>query len=229
MKTKYFNVGVVVCLVVVSLVAVSPVRADPTTWPVDSFWNYPYDPSIFDKISFGLYGETPPEWTCLLDFGDGTTYNQCFVDNFKQYTSDGDYTVSVQVNNGSYVSSASRVLSVRTHDVGITKFSVPKSAMAGQTRQIVVNVRNNRYPETVQVELYKVLPDGLLGWVGTLIQSVPVRSGNRTTAFSFNYTFTAEDAYNGKVTFKAMAFILVDIRDALPGDNEASLTVKVGI
>jgi len=222
MKTKYLNLGMVLFLVLGTLLTAYPVQADDVTpWPVDGFWNYPYDPSIFDWISFGLYGATPSNWTCQWDFGDGTTYNECYVDQIKRYTNDGDYTVSVQVTNDlGEVSTASRVLSVRTHDVAITKFTVPQSAKAGQTRQLVVNVSNTRYPERVQVELYKIINNNELAWVGTLIQYVPVRSGNRTTIFTFNYTFTPEDARVGKVTFKGMAFIL-DAREAWPADNEA--------
>jgi hypothetical protein len=63
--------------------------------------------------------------------------------------------------------------------------------------------------------------------VGTLSQSVPVRPANRVTDFSFNYTFTAEDARVGKVTFRATASI-VGARDALSADNEAvSMPTKV--
>jgi hypothetical protein len=47
-----------------------------------------------------------------------------------------------------------------------------------------------------------------------------LRGANRTTPFSFNYTFTSDDAAIGKVTFKAIAN-LVSARDALPADNEA--------
>jgi hypothetical protein len=49
---------------------------------------------------------------------------------------------------------------------------------------------------------------------------VPVRQANRTTAFSFDYTFTSDDWSIGKVTFWAVAW-LQNARDALPADNEA--------
>ncbi len=222
MKAKYLNLGLVFCLVLVSLSITSPAQAQATQWPPTSFWNEPAVPSIFDGISFGLYDYAPPAWTCQWTFGDGTTYNECWVNASKWYAKDGDYTVNVQVTNefGETVS-VSRVVTVRTHDVAITKFTVPQSASAGQTRQLVVNIRNTRYPERVQVELYK----NDMVWIGTLIQYVPARSANRTTAFTFNYTFTAEDARNGKVTFRTMAFILdvCDINteecDAWPVDN----------
>jgi hypothetical protein len=45
-------------------------------------------------------------------------------------------------------------------------------------------------------------------------------TGNRTTDFTFSYTFTAGDTSIGKVTFKAVA-VLVGARDGLPADNEA--------
>ena len=228
MKIKYLNLGLVFCMLMGSLLSAYPTYATPTSWPPVSFWNYPYDPSIFDSISFGLYDEIPQGWTCLWDFGDGTTYNECWVNEAKQYNTDGDYTVNLQVTNEiGETASVSRVVSVRTHDVAITKFTAPQSARAGQTRQIVVYLRNNRYPEYVQVELYKSTSNGYAS-VGTIFpQLVPVRQANRTTAFYFSYTFTAEDAYNGKVTFMAMAFI-IDLRDALPGDNEAiSLPTRV--
>jgi len=108
----------------------------------------------------------------------------------------------------------------KTHDVAIAKFIVPQSAKAGQTRQIAVGISNKRYLEDVEVQLYKSYPGYGWQWVGTLRQSVPVRPSNRTTDFSFNYTFTVEDAGIGKVTFRA-AVTFINARDALPADNEA--------
>jgi hypothetical protein len=117
-------------------------------------------------------------------------------------------------------------LQVRTHDVAITKFTVPQSAKAGQTRSVTVDINNTRYPEQVQVELYKSTIDGWQ-WVGTLQQYVPVRPANRTTSFAFSYTFTDADALLGRINFRAVA-IIVDARDALPTNNEAiSLPTKV--
>jgi len=60
-----------------------------------------------------------------------------------------------------------------------------------------------------------------------LTQVVPVRASNRTTDFSFSYTFADVDAQIGKVTFKAVANLL-GARDALPVDNQAvALPTKV--
>jgi hypothetical protein len=56
--------------------------------------------------------------------------------------------------------------------------------------------------------------------VGTLTQSVPVKTGKATTPFAFSYTFTSSDATAGKVTFEAIATIQGN-RDAFPSDNTA--------
>ena len=200
----------------------SPAKAQITLWPPTDFWNFPYDPSIYNSLSFGLYDYPPAEWTCHWDFGDGTTYDECWVNQSKHYAKDGDYTVNVLVTNefGEIVS-ASRVIFIRTHDVAITKFTAPQSAKAGQTRQLVVNLRNHRYPENVEVYLYKgTSNEDVL--IGSLTHLVPVRQANRTTAFNFNYTFTAEDARIGKVTFKACAIFPNGLRDAWPADNFAT-------
>ena len=235
MKTmQVFRILSVLLMVFITLAAATPAYAkqppppQPPEWPLIGFWNEPAVPSIFDLVTFGLYGYFPPEWECHWDFGDGTTSNECFVYQGKQFQQDGDYTVNVEVTNEfGETDSTSRVVSVRTHDVAITKFTVPQSASAGQTRQLSVSVRNTRYLEMVQVELYKITANELV-WVGTLKQTVPVRAGNRTTTFNFSYTFTAEDARVGKVTFKAMAFLLEGVRDAWPADNEAiSLRTRV--
>jgi len=218
MKTKYLKLGLIFCLVLGFMLTTRPVNAEgePPAFPPESFWNDPADPSIFEFVTFGLYGYAPPEWVCVWNFGDGTASNECFVQS-KKYQQDGDYTVQVQVTNEfGETASTSRIVSVRTHDVAITRFIVPQSARASQTRQLTVYVKNTRYPERVQVELYK----NDMQWVGTQIQEIPPRSGNRTTAFSFNYTFTAEDARVGKVTFRAMAFILSNWGDDWAVDND---------
>jgi hypothetical protein len=74
----------------------------------------------------------------------------------------------------------------------------------------------------VQVQLFRSTPSGFQV-VGTLTQTVPVNKGNQTTPFTFNYSFTGDDATMGKVTFLATASI-VGARDALPGDNTATAT-----
>jgi hypothetical protein len=54
-----------------------------------------------------------------------------------------------------------------------------------------------------------------------------VRGANRTSNFSFSYTFAPEDAVLGKVTFQAVAEIQ-GAHDAIPTDNTfISLATKV--
>jgi len=196
--------------------------------PVANFAWYPGDPSIFDNVGFSDYSYDPGGMgiqTRSWSFGDGATGSDCCPTH--RYGADGSYEVVLTVTTSDGRSaSLSRQIEVRTHDVAITKLQVPQSANMGQTRQVVVGLSNKRYGETVHVQLYKSGVGGF-EYVGTLIQSVPVRGGGRTTDFRFSYTFTSADAALGKVTFKAVAYV-VGARDALPADNEAvSLPTKV--
>lgn len=223
MKTKILNLAMVFCLVVGSLLYTSPASAEA----IDSYiWNDPFEPSIYDYVYLGVMRVDGVEWpadaVCHWNFGDGTTADVCYINGIKRFNSDGDYTVTVDATfTDGNTAFASKTIAVRTHDVAITKFTVPQSAKVGQTRQITVNVRNTRYPERVQVELYKI-DDSNLVWVGTLVQDVPVRPASRTTVFTFNYTFTNEDARVGKATFRAMAFILENDGDDWPADNDVT-------
>jgi PKD repeat protein len=201
------------------LKTVSPPRA--------GFTFSPSDPSTFDTIQFT--DTTPPNWflgpvgvrTFTGDFGDGTT--STLEDPTHQYLSEGDYTVQHTTTTDGFTTSTSQVVQVLTHDVAITRVAAPSSANVGQTRPITVYIKNNRYAETVLLELYKSNPNVAGGFelVGSYTQFVPVRAGNRTSAFTFNYTFTAADLAVGKVTFKAVATI-VNGHDAIPSDNELS-------
>src|SRR4029077_20434162 len=114
-----------------------------------------------------------------------------------------------------------RTVHVQTHDVAVDGFKVPQSASVGQTKPITVGIKNTRYPETVQVQLEKSVPGNFFGFqtIGTLQQLVLPKGGNKTTDFSFSYTFTPEDGAIGKVTFRATASMLSS-RDALSGDNQ---------
>ncbi len=202
----------------------------PPPVPVAGFYFYPSDPSFFDTVQFFDNSHDPGQvgfqsWT--WNFGDGSGGSDSSCCPTHRYAADGDYSVQHTVTTlDGRTGSTSGNVRVRTHDVAITKFKVPQSAAAGQTRQISVGIRNSRYPETVRVELYKSFPSGFQ-FIGFLEQSVPVRPSNRTTDFNFSYTFTSDDARIGKVTFKAVASI-VSGRDAIPADNEAiSLPTKV--
>jgi PKD domain len=193
-----------------------------------SFYYYPEDPSRYDTVSF-YDSSWDPEYIGIQtenwDFGDGSTGSGCCPSH--QYAADGDYTVNLVVTTfDGRSASASQPLSVRTHDVAITRFNTPQSAKAGQTRAITVGINDKSNAETVEVQLYRSTPGG---WVyfASLTQYVPPRSANRTTDFNFSYTFTPEDASYGKVSFRALANIQGG-RDAFPADNEAiSTPVKV--
>jgi hypothetical protein len=196
--------------------------------PVADFFISPGDPSVFDAVQFqdsssdpGGAGIASQAWS----FGDGTTATGCCPTH--QYAQDNDYTVELTVTTpDGRTASTSRVLHVETHDVAIVRIAVPKTAHVGQTVTITAHVRNTRYPETVQVDLFKSVPGGF-EQVDSLTQSVPVRRGNRTTQFTIAYTVTQADGSVGKVSFKAVATIL-DHRDAFPGDNDLiSSPVKI--
>jgi len=198
--------------------------------PTAGFYYSPSDPSIFDPIQFndqaydpGGNGFSSEAW----DFGDGGTALNPGCCPTHHYSSDGTYrvTLTVTTTDGRVASTSQDVL-VKTHDVSIAKVTVPQSASVGQTRPITVGLVNARYPETVQVHLLK---SSAAGWqeVGVLTQYVPVRGGNRTTNFGFNYTFAPEDSATGRINFQAIATIQ-GARDAIPADNSfTSLPTRV--
>jgi len=203
-------------------------QLDVTPQPVADFGFLPTDPSIFDSVQFfdlsfdpaGL-GIQSEAWA----FGDGATATGCCATH--QYAQDGDYTVGLTVTTyDGRTSSTSQVVQVSTHDVAIASIGVPRAAHVGQTIAISVNIRDTRYPETVQVDLFKSAPGGFQQ-VDSLVQSVPVLAGNRTTLFRFRQTTTQADLSVGKVSFKAVATIVYH-RDALPADNELiSAPIKI--
>ena len=189
------------------------------------FWS-PFDPSSYDTIQFAGHGFDPaafPIDSWSWDFGDGGTGEG--QSSSHRYFADGDYdvTLTIRTLDGRTASSTS-IVRVRTHDVAITKLAVPQAASKGQTRPIAVSVVAGVYDESVTVQLYRSVPGGYAP-VGSLMQSVQARK--RATTFAFSYTFTADDAALGKVTFKAVATVS-GARDALPADNEVvSLPTKV--
>jgi hypothetical protein len=199
--------------------------------PNAAIGHYPSDASSFDTIQFldqsndpGQVGFSSSSW----EFGDGGTATNPGCCPTHRYLADGDYTVRLTVTTGDgRTASTTRVVQVRTHDVAVAKMTAPQSANAGQSRSIVVGLSNRRYAETVRIDLYRSTPGGFVQFASST-QFVPVRTGNKTSDFAFNYVFTPEDAALGKVTFKAIATI-VSARDALTTDNEAiSLPTKVG-
>jgi hypothetical protein len=195
---------------------------DHAQQPIAGFFIEPSDPSIFDTVQFFDTSFDPAQagiQTEAWNFGDGTTVTGPAPTH--RYAADGDYTTSLTVTTtDGRTASAQQVIHVSTHDVAITKFSVPTAARAAQTRSITVGISDKRYPETVQVQLLKSNTQGGFDQVGTLTQSIPAQTGKSTTPFAFSYTFTPSDAAVGKVTFEAIATIQA-FRDALPADNTA--------
>ena len=196
--------------------------------PVAGLYFYPNDPSKFDLIQFQDSSYDPANLgiqTYQWNFGDGTIASGYSATH--KYTADGDYQVTHTATTiDGRTASITQTVQIRTHDVSITKITTPNSANVGQIKTITVNLRNIAYSETVQIDLYKSTLNGFV-WIATVTKSVPILSGNKTTAVNFSYTFTIDDAKLGKVTFKAVATI-VGARDAYPADNEAiSLQTKV--
>ncbi|HET9384266.1 MAG TPA: PKD domain-containing protein [Gemmatimonadales bacterium] len=196
-------------------------RLGDTPAPVAAFGFNPFDPSVFDVVqffdlSFDSAGQAIQSQQWL--FGDGAIGTGCCPTH--HYAADGDYTVQLTITTfDGRTASTSQPMNVRTHDVAITRLTAPTAASTGQARAIVVGVKNKRYPETVEVLLFKSVPGGFES-VGSVTKSVPLSVGNSITSFDFSYTFTPADASIGKVTFKAFA-IVIGGRDALQADNEA--------
>jgi PKD repeat protein len=192
---------------------------------VPNFGYSPFDPSAFDTMQFfdqtsdpGQAGFKSWEW----QFGDGTTATGNAPT--KVYAADGDYAVGMTVTTvDGRTGTVTQTVHIRTHDVAIAKLTVPRSAGAGQTREITVGIRNYRYPDVVQVQLLKSVPGAGFQTIGTLMQLIPVRNGNGTTPVSFSYTFSTDDAAVGKVSFEAIVTIM-GARDMLSADNTAIST-----
>jgi PKD repeat protein len=206
------------------------VNLDVAPNPIAGFGFNPGDPSTFDTVQFYDQSSDPAQVgfsSEVWNFGDGGTASSPGCCPTHTYLADGVYKVKLTVTTtDGRTASSSRDVEVRTHDVAIAKLTVPQSASVGQTRSIAVGLANRRYAETVRIDLYRSTASGFVLFASST-QLVPVRGGNKTSDFAFNYTFIAEDGALGKVTFKAIATI-VDHRDALPTDNEAiSLPTKV--
>jgi len=198
---------------------------DITPPPVADFHTHTPQPSIFDSIEFHDLSFDPggvgfQSWA--WDFGDGATSSE--QNPLHQYAADGDYTVQLTVTTfDGRSASTSQVVQVSTHDVAIMKVAAPRSGNVGQTKTITVSIKNNRYPETVRIELYRSVAGGGFEFIGFSTQFVPVRSGNRTSQFTFKYTFSPQDAQIGKVTFRAIV-IIEGANDAFQADNDAIST-----
>ena len=200
--------------------------------PVASFY-YLFDPFDPHTIQFcdtasdpGNVGIQSLVWD-FGDFGGGvTTPGEC-QGAFHQYAADGEYIVQLTVTTiDGRTASTSQPVRVYARDVSITKFSAPPSARVGQTKAIAGSVKNSsRYPENVIIELYKSVAGGGFELISTSPQFIQAR---RTTQFTFNYTFSPQDAQVGTVTFRVHVIIL-DAPDYFPGDNQAISTPPTAV
>lgn len=187
--------------------------------PNADFTFVPGDPSVFEDASFsywnyGYWDPTVNGWT--WDFGDGATASGENVSH--RFAADGDYNVALTVlARGGREAVVTKTVQVRTHDVAIRSFDVPDKAKVGKTKTITVGIGNTRYPEMLQVDLYRVAPNGTT-LVATTTQTIKVMKPKKTKLYSFDYRFTIDDLAYGKIQFQAVATIQ-GAHDALPGDN----------
>ena len=184
--------------------------------PVADFHYYPHDPSPFSPVSFTDDSFDPGGNSFasrVWDFGDGASAFGCCPDH--QYATDGDYTVTLSVTTtDGRTDSASRIVSVRTHDVTVVSVDVPKTATLGSTKAVTVSVASANYTEDVHVWLLRSVPGGF-ETVDLKTQTIPAGT---TVAVRFAYTFTSADASLGTIAFRGQA-VIADHVDPIPADN----------
>jgi hypothetical protein len=192
--------------------------------PQAGFGFFPDEPNSVEPVEFfdQTFDSGNSDWNDAWTFGDGSTSD---LFNPKHlYAADGDYVVGLDVTTfDGRTGSTQQTISVRTHDVAIVGVSAPKSARSGQTKPIAVSVIDRRYPETVEVRLYRVDGGGQT-LIGDTFLDLTV--GTRATTTSFPYTFTPDDATSGQVTFLATIDIFGHT-DALPADNSREAVTTV--
>jgi hypothetical protein len=189
--------------------------------------SYTDRPTVLDDLRFEIYAGDPHGRQLVrgvIDFGDGTSVDYVPGTEVRhRYAKDGEYTITTTGSTSDGRTGAgTTTLKIDTHDVSVAGLSAPASGRAGQTKPIKVSVANTRQAENVRVTLYRVSETG--GYdqqIGQAVQRVAASPTGRVE-FPFVYTYTAQDAALGKVTFRAVA-ALDDwsLREAKPDDNEA--------
>ena len=105
------------------------------------FWS-PLDPSSYDAVQFSGHAFDPagfPIESWSWTFGDGGSAEDPAPSH--RYFADGDYEVTMTATTSDGRSASTRTtVSIRTHDVGISKLAVPTSAALGKTKTITVEV-----------------------------------------------------------------------------------------
>ena len=132
--------------------------------PSVALFHNPFDPSSYDTIGFSGHAFDPaafPIESWSWDFGDGGTGEGSFASH--RYLADGDYDVTLRiVTSDGRAASSTTTVTVRTHDVSVTKLVVPKKASAGRSQTIKVNVVGTRYDENVTVQLLRSTETGFV-------------------------------------------------------------------
>jgi hypothetical protein len=194
-------------------------RIDLLPPPHVEYYYNPSDPSVFDAVSFGTPYYDPSVTAQTWEFGDGTTAAGASASHM--FPADGTYTVTfTETTVDGRQGSQTQSVRVQTHDVGVLSLAAPDKGRVGKTGSITVGIGNTRYPESVQVDLFKTSPSGDV-WIASATQSVPVMKPKKTVSLFFNYTFTSADLAVGKVAFRVVATIQ-GARDAFGVDNAAT-------
>ena len=119
--------------------------------PPQAFFRFdPAEPNSVDAVSFFDQSFDPAgglDFSEDWSFGDGSTFSG--FNPTHVYAADGDYVAGLRITTpDGRTASTQHTISVRTHDVGITGVSAPKSARSGQTKVIAVSIVNRRYAES---------------------------------------------------------------------------------
>ena len=183
-------------------------------------------PSTFSMVTWFDLSDDPAgigiaSWH--WDFGDGATSDVRTPEH--RYSADGDYTVTLSITTlDGRTASATRGIRVETHDVRITKVTVPKNTKRGQTIQVRVTVASPLRSETVTVDVGRN-PDH--NGAPSIGRETAIVNKGKLVEFRIPYTVTAADAANQKVTFLVLALLPPHAHDGFPSDNQAIETVTV--
>ena len=113
--------------------------------PVARYYFYPFDPSVFDSVSFNSQSYDPASspLTQSWDFGDGSSASGPYQQH--RYTADGDYQVTLTVTTtDGRRASANQTVSVRTHDVSVLALDAPRFGKLGKGTTITVAIGQTR-------------------------------------------------------------------------------------
>lgn len=194
-----------------------------------SFFPSPSDPASHELVTFigQAYDPAGAPVSVRWDFGDGTTGEGPWGQHV--YAADGDYDVTMVASapDGRQKAYSATIL-VRTHDIAVLALAAPNAGKQGKTATITAMIGNTRYPEgRVLVRLLRSRPGTSFEQVAEYrFVDVPVLKARKGTAVSFPYTFSAEDAAAGKVTFQVLA-VIEGARDSYFDDNTLTAPVTV--